>query len=247
MPRRSRVGTGHVVFHVLNRAVQGATLFDNHDGYDDFLRIMIDTMGRIPMRLLAYTLMPNHWHLVLWPDRDDALPSFMKWLSGTHAQSWRRKNGSSGRGAVYQSRYKAIAVQQDAHFLRLCRYVERNATRAKLVASVQDWLWTSASLRLGSPERPALTAWPIPRPENWQELLDTPEPPETLKRLRSAIRAGRHYGRPSWRFRIAQQLRWPGGDRGPGRVWEAAPAEGDEERPGPTSDHIVDFRNGVIR
>jgi putative transposase len=233
MPRRSRTGISHVVFHVLNRAVQGVTLFESCHEYARFLEILVATMRRAPMRLLAHTVMPNHWHLVLWPDGDQDLALFMKLLTGIHAQEWRRLKGTTGRGAVYQGRYKAIAVQQDTHLLRLCRYVERNAVRAKLVASAQDWLWTSASTRIGGPERPALTPWPIRRPENWLELLNTPEQPGALNRLRSAISAGRHYGTPSWRFRIAQQLHWPGGDRGRGRAWEAPPSEGDEEHPNP--------------
>jgi putative transposase len=239
MPRRSRAGISHVVFHVLNRAVQGLTLFEGCHEYARFLEILVKTMRRAPMRLLAYTVMPNHWHLVLWPDRDQDLALFMKLLTGIHAQEWRRLKGTTGRGAVYQGRYKAIAVQQDAHFLRLCRYVERNAVRAKLVASAQDWLWTSASMRTGGPERPALTPWPIRRPEDWLELLNTPEPPGALNRLRSAIRAGRHYGTPSWRFRTAQQLRWPGGDRGPGRVWEAAPDDANAGHPDPRAITIL--------
>jgi putative transposase len=231
MPRRSRAGISDVVFHVLNRAVQGVTLFESRQDYARLLEIFVEAMRRASVRLLAYTVMPNHWHLVLWPDRDQDLAPFMKRLAGVHAQEWRRVKGTTGRGAVYQGRYKAIAVQQDAHFLRLCRYVERNPVRARLVASAQDWLWTSASTGTGGFERPALTPWPLRRPENWLELLNTPERPEALKRLRSAVRAGKHYGTPSWRFRTAQQLRWPGGDRGPGRVWEAAPAEADEEHP----------------
>jgi putative transposase len=233
MPRRSRAGISHVVFHVLNRAVQGVTLFESRQDYARFLEILAETMRRAPMRLLAYAVMPNHWHLVLWPDRDQDLALFMKLLTGVHAQEWRWVKGTTGRGAVYQGRYKAIAVQQDAHFLRLCRYVERNAVRAKLVAAAADWPWSSAAARPPGPERPVLTPWPIHRPEDWLELLSVPEPPGTLNRLRSAVRAGRHYGTPSWRFRTVQQLRWPGGDRRPGRVWEAAPADGDGEHPNP--------------
>jgi len=239
MPRRSRAGISHVVFHVLNRAVQGVTLFESSQEYGRVLEILVETMRCAPMRLLAYTVMPNHWHLVLWPDRDQDLARLMKLLTGVHAQEWRRRRGTTGRGAVYQGRYKAIAVQQDAHFLRLCRYVERNPVRAKLVASAQDWRWTSASTGIGGPERPALTPWPVRRPADWPELLNTPEPPGALARLRSAIRAGRHYGTPSWRFRTAQQLRWPGGDRGPSRVWEAAPDEVNADHPDPRAITIL--------
>lgn len=231
MPRRSRVGVSHVVFHVLNRAVQGVTLFESRQDYRRFLEILVETMQRVPMRLLAYAVMPNHWHLVLWPDRDQDLALFMKWLTGIHAQEWRRVKGTTGRGAVYQGRYKSIAVQQDAHFLRLCRYVERNAVRAKLVAAAADWPWSSAAARPPGPDRPEVTAWPVPQPADWTERLDVPESPAVLRGLRSAIRTGRHYGDASWRFKTAEQLRWRGGNQGPGRVWEVEPADSEIEGP----------------
>ncbi len=208
MPRRPRRATGQFVFHVLNRAIQDLVLFENASDYEAFLRILTESAERIPMRLLAYAVMPNHWHLVMWPPSDDGLSPFMKSLTARHAQQWRLMKGNRGRGAVYQGRFKAIAVQHDIHFLRLCRYVERNPLRAKLVARAEDWPWSSASATACSPNRPTLAPWPLSRPHDWTDQVNTPEPPHLLKRIRTAIQTGRHLGTDSWRATTARQLRW---------------------------------------
>jgi putative transposase len=217
MPRRSRVSTGQFVFHVLNRAIQGVTLFELPADYEAFVEILAEALRRFPIRLLAYCIMPNHWHLVLWPLDDDSLSLFMKWLTAAHARQWRDARGTRGRGAVYQGRFKAIAVQHDRHFLRLCRYVERNAARAKLVPRAEDWHWGSAAPTVSLAGRPVLAPWPVRKPEDWMDLLNLPEPTRSLHSIRDAIRAGRHYGSASWRLRTSEALRWRSGLRQPGK------------------------------
>lgn len=216
MPRRPGRATGQLIFHVLNRAVQNTTLFRSAENYAAFLQLFIDATDRMPMPLLAYALMPNHWHLVLWPQQDNRLSEFMRWLTARHAESIRTASGDRGRGAVYQGRFKAIAVQCDGHFLRLCRYVERNAIRARLVDQAEAWEWSSASGLGGDPGRPPLEPWPVPKPIDWLSELNGPERGRELNLIREAIKRGRHFGEPDWRESIAQRLGWRGG-LGPGR------------------------------
>ena len=211
MPRRSRLSTGQFIFHVINRAVQGVTLFERPADYDLFCRIFARAIRRFRVRAFAFAVMPNHWHLVLSPLDDISLSPFMKWLTATHALQWRAMRGSQGRGAVYQGRFKAIAVQHDAHYLRLCRYVERNPVRARLVACAEDWPWSSAAPTASLPGRPALSPWPVRKPDDWLELLNAPESTRSLQTVRGAIRAGRHLGSASWRLRTAQTLQWRSG------------------------------------
>lgn len=217
MPRRSRLATGRYIFHVFNRAVQGVTLFETSADYDAFLRVLFETHQRIHMRVLAYVVMPNHWHLVLWPLTDDGLSEFIKWLSSTHASRWRVARGSRGRGAVYQGRFRAIAVQQGGHLLRLCRYVERNPVRAHLASRAEDWPWSSASPAALGQGRPELAEWPVKRPAEWLEMLNATESPTALTEIRTALRTGRHYGSPSWRLCASRSLRWKSGLRLRGR------------------------------
>src|SRR5205085_2330664 len=67
MPRRARSAAGGVVYHVLNRANARATLFHKDGDYTAFHRVLAEAHARCPTRLLAWCVMPNHWHFVLWP------------------------------------------------------------------------------------------------------------------------------------------------------------------------------------
>lgn len=217
MPSRPRRGTGAFVFHVFNRAIQTLVLFHEPGDYDEFLRVVRDSADRYGVRILAYAVMPNHWHFILWPRDDIGLSSFMQWLTATHAKRWRGWRGNTGRGAVYQGRFKAVSIQRDEHLTRACRYVERNPLRAHLVERAEDWPWSSASeLALGD-GRPPLEPWPVPKPTNWFELLNLPEPPRELQEIREAIRRGRPFGDEDWRLRAVGRLGWRVGSRPPGR------------------------------
>jgi putative transposase len=138
-----------MVFHVLNRGNDRRPIFDDLGDYEAFVRILAETQERSPMRLLAYCLMPNHWHLLLWPERNGQLAAFVQRLTTTHVRRWHLHRHSVGRGHLYQGTYKSFPVQDDAHFYTVCRYVERNALRADLVGRAEEWEWCSLAQRLG--------------------------------------------------------------------------------------------------
>jgi len=85
MPRRLRFCSGGYVVHVLNRAVGRRRLFAKEADYLSFENVMREALVRQPTRLLSYCLMPNHWHMVLWPRQDDELSEFLRWLTGAIA------------------------------------------------------------------------------------------------------------------------------------------------------------------
>jgi len=208
MPRRARSAVGGLVYHVLNRANARATLFEEHGDYLAFQSVLAEAHQRVPMRTLAYTIMPNHWHLVLWPRGDGDLSEFMRWLTVTHVQRWHAHHQTSGMGHLYQGRFKSFPVQSDEHFLTLCRYVERNALRANLVQRAEHWRWCSLWLRRhGDAEARAwLSAWPVPCPKHWLRLVNQSEPQNSLTELRGCIARGRPYGSSSWLRRMVSRL-----------------------------------------
>ena len=118
------------MFHVLNRGVGRQELFADDGDYAAFERVLAESLERVPVSLLAYCLMPNHWHLVLRPQKDRQLGAFMQLLATTHVRRWQEHRRRVGWGHVYQGRFKSFPIQQDEHFLTACRYVERNALRA---------------------------------------------------------------------------------------------------------------------
>jgi putative transposase len=73
-------------------------LFDNDPDYKAFERVLQQAVERTRMRLLAYCVMPNHWHLVLWPRKDGDLSRFVGWLSLTHTARWHAHHHSAGTG-----------------------------------------------------------------------------------------------------------------------------------------------------
>lgn len=215
MPRRPRLATGGFVYHVMNRGARRLTLFDTDTDYRVFLDILRMAQARVPLRLLSYVLMPNHWHLVVWPESDDQLSRFMAWATGTHARRWHVDRGSVGTGAVYQGRYRAIPVKDDRHFLVVCRYVERNPVIAGLVRRSADWPWSSAMRHRR--EAPHLAAWPVTRPVGWREYVDAVETPREFLQLRRGIRHVRPFGSQPWQQATAARLQWPFGLRPRGR------------------------------
>jgi REP element-mobilizing transposase RayT len=114
---------------VLNRAVGRATLFAKATDYEAFVCVLSEALDWVDIRLLVYCVMPNHWHLVAWPQRDGDLSVFMRWLTLTHTQRWHANHHTQGTGPLYQGRFKAFPVAKDEHCLRVLRYVERNPLR----------------------------------------------------------------------------------------------------------------------
>ena len=196
MPRRPRRATGGFVFHVMNRGARRLPLFEADEDYRLFLNTLRDAQARVPLRLLSYVLMPNHWHLVVWPEHDEELSRFMAWATGTHSRRWHRHHGTVGTGTIYQGRYKAIPVKDDFHFLIVCRYVERNPIAAGLARRSTDWPWSSAARRRGL--APVLSAWPVPVPEHWRQDVDAVQAPGEFDELRADIRHVRPFGPSTW-------------------------------------------------
>ncbi len=127
MPRTARLAPGGMIFHVLNRGVGRMRLFLSDDDFEAFERIIAKTLETCPMRIVSYCLMPNHWHLVLWPQSDGDLGSFLQKLTITHVRNWQVHRRRVGYGHLYQGRYKSFPVENDEHFFQVVRYVERNA------------------------------------------------------------------------------------------------------------------------
>ena len=143
MGRALRTVAGGLAYHVLNRANARMRIFDKAKDYEAFETILVEAVVRTKMRLLAYCVMPNHWHLVLWPREDGDLSALVGWLTLTHTQRWHAQRHSAGSGHVYQGRFKSFLVASDEYLWTVCRYVERNALRAGLCARAEHWRWSS--------------------------------------------------------------------------------------------------------
>jgi REP-associated tyrosine transposase len=209
MGRPLRSAAGNVIYHVLNRANARQMIFEKPADFAAFERVLGEAHVRQgTMRILAYCLMPNHWHLVLWPSHDGELTRFVGWVTLTHAQRWHAHRQSAGAGHLYQGRFKSFPIQKDDHFLTVCRYVERNASRAGLVARAEDWRWSSLWRRTHGDETLSwLAPWPVERSSAWLEWVNQPQTAAELEYLRESVRCSRPYGTGRWAQETAEKLR----------------------------------------
>ena len=195
------------MYHIINRGVGRMSLFDKPADYDAFECVMLETQELRPLRLLAYCIMPNHWHLVVWPTTSKQLAPFMQRLTITHATRWLQHRQAVGTGHVYQGRFKSFPIEQDAHFLSVCRYVERNPLRANLVKAAQDWKWSSLHRRSDpAGERPILSDWPVKCPADWTSRVNLPQTDRELESIRLSVTRGQPNGGTAWVKQTTQSL-----------------------------------------
>jgi putative transposase len=128
----------------------------------------------------------------------------------THAQRWHAHRHTGGRGHLYQSRFKSFPIEADRHFLSVCRYVERNPLRARLVKRAERWRWGSLWLRGDNGSGPMtgkMADWPVTMPRDWVERVNQAQDDKELAALRTSSERGRPYGTDEWSARMARRLR----------------------------------------
>ena len=196
------------MYHVWNRAAGRVRLFKKEEDYAAFNRLLIEAHERHPIRILDWCLMPNHWHFVVYPRRDDEVSRFFRWLTLTHAMRAKTHRRVMGMGPLYQGRFKSLPVERNEHLRTLLRYVDRNPLRAGLAKRSRQWKWGGLWARRKGDEllRDLLSAWPIAEPADWDQWVDEPQAPAELKVLREHVRRSRPYGSAKWVRTTATKL-----------------------------------------
>jgi putative transposase len=218
MPRLPRVDVADQIYHIINRATARVQIFYTDEDYKLFESVLEEAQGRFGTRILAYCVMPNHWHLVLYTKEDGEVAKFMKWLTGTHTQRWHVIRKTAGSGHVYQGRYKSFVVEQNEYLVSLLRYVEANPVRAKLVQHAQDWKWSSLNRRLNNAK--FLSELPVDIPVNYLEAVNQDVGSNIDERIRYSLARSKPLGGDEWvqnvveRFKLQASIRPRGRNKG---------------------------------
>jgi putative transposase len=224
MPRTARASVGGYCYHVLNRGNGRAQVFHDADDNHAFVRLLQKACARLPMRLVGFCLMPNHFHLVVWPHGDRELGPWMQWLLTAHVHAYRKRYHGSGH--VWQGRFKAFPIEQDEHLLTVLRYAERNPVRAGLVVRAEEWAWSSLQVWLQPPLLPWLDPGPVPRHPGWLDYVALPHTEAELAALRRSVARGAPYGSPGWVQQTATELGLESSLNASGRPQKRAGADG---------------------
>ncbi len=205
MPRAPRASVGGVCYHAINRGNGRRQVFHKDGDYQAFLKAIGHACVEIPMPVLGFCLMPNHFHLVLLPKADGDLSRWMHWVQNTHVRRYHQHHKTSGH--LWQGRFKGFPIEADEHLLTVLRYAERNPVRAGLVKRAEQWRWSSAGLWVAGAERPSwLAAGPVPRPRDWLGWVNAAVTAAEVEAVRKCIVRGAPFGGGAWAARTAKEL-----------------------------------------
>ncbi len=204
MARTLRASAGGVCYHVLNRGNACGQVFHKDGDYRALMELVEKSCERLPLRVIGYCLMPNHFHLVLWPYGDGDLSRWMQWLMTSHVRRYHRHYDGSGH--VWQGRFKSFPIQQDDHLTTVLRYVERNPLRAGMVERAEAWPWSSLVAWQQKKADAFLHAGPVPRHANWLRWVNRPQTEAEVAAMRKCIERGTPYGTTHWQRLTARRL-----------------------------------------
>jgi len=141
MPRRPRVHIDGMPLHIIQRGHNREPCFFAEEDYQAYLHWLGEALARERCALHAYVLMSNHVHLLLTPERAQAIPRLIISIGRRYVQyvntTYRRT------GALWDSRYKSSLIQAATVLLRCQRYIELNAVRAAMVDDPAHYRWSS--------------------------------------------------------------------------------------------------------
>ena len=140
MSRPLRIEYPGAWYHVMNRGRRGEEIYTGINDYRLFIEILKESAELFHIKIAAYCLMPNHYHLLLHTP-DGKLSRCMRQINGTYAQRFNRAHRYDGQ--LFRGRYKSILVEADSYLLELLRYIHKNPLRARLSDGFNDYEWSS--------------------------------------------------------------------------------------------------------
>ena len=151
MARPLRIEFPGAVYHVTSRGDRREPIFVDDEDRQGLLGVVAQALSRFDAEALSYCLMGNHYHFVLHT-RQANLSLLMRHINGVYTQTFNRRHDKVGH--LFQGRFKAILVDRDAYLLEVCRYVDLNPVRARLVSKPEAWAWSSYRTHVGQTPAP---------------------------------------------------------------------------------------------
>jgi putative transposase len=184
-----------LAYHITQRGTNREPVFFSHSDRRYYLELVSENLSDAGVRVLAYSLMSNHVHLVGVPGAADSLAVLLRRVHGRYAQYLNVRRKRSGH--LWQNRYFSCPLGA-GHLGRALQYVERNPVRAGMVARPEEYRWSSAAAHLGGEDSSGILDLDFWRQEGgaerWAALLATPEQMLILRLLRRCTYAGRPFG-----------------------------------------------------
>ena len=130
-----------VYFHVYNRGVNGQSIFTSDDNYSFLLRRMNEYQSQFPITVVAYCLMPTHYHFLIEANNRVQASQFIQKLFNSYSQAFNKQQNRNG--TLFESRAKFKSIATDEHALQLCSYIHLNPVKAGLARKPEEWKYSN--------------------------------------------------------------------------------------------------------
>jgi len=141
MPYRGEIFTQGQYYHIYNRGAGKNAIFFNDGNYRYLLELAKRYYQKYGVVIIAYCLLPNHYHFLLRHAAETPLSKFMTVLFNAYVQALNLQQGRTG--TLFEGRFKHKCVDKWEYLVTLCRYIHRNPVKAGLVSQPEDWLYSN--------------------------------------------------------------------------------------------------------
>lgn len=197
MSRPLRLEFPGALYHLTSRGDRREPIFEDDTDRAELLNVVALGLDRFDAGCFAYCLMGNHYHFVI-QTRSGDLSRLVRHINGVYTQSYNRRHGKVGH--LFQGRFKAVLVDEDAYFLEVCRYVDLNPVRARMVRRPHDWTWSSFRAHAGLSGAPS---WLNSAELHWRIA---PRAPHKDGPARYAEFVAQGHGVPLWETALTGQI-----------------------------------------
>jgi len=213
MPRLGRIFLPDQPLHIIQRGNDRQRIFFAEDDYALYRDWLGEAAREYGLAIHAYVFMTNHVHLLATPARAESASRTLQSLGRRYV---RHVNAAERRtGTLWEGRYRAAAIEGEAHFISCMRYIELNPVRAGMVAHPRAYRWSSFAANAQGTADPllrehalyrALGATPAERRREYRALFRAALDPEFVGALRRATNGGWPLGSERFKRRLAQAL-----------------------------------------
>jgi REP element-mobilizing transposase RayT len=170
-------------YHVYNRGANREPIFQTKENYRFLLQRFREKLPSCRISVIAYCLMPNHYHFGLRQDGEVPVSDLMQAVFNSYTKAYNRAYTRSG--TLFQGPFQAVAVEKYEYLLHLCRYIHRNPLEAGLVGHPIEWEFSNYREWMGRRDD-GLTDREFmrenfPLPDEYEEFVMNSEPPEKMK------------------------------------------------------------------
>ncbi|HSV85509.1 MAG TPA: transposase, partial [Levilinea sp.] len=139
-PKRPRYLPGQY-YHFFNRGCNGNSIFKENENYLFVLGKIKQYATEYDLTVIAYCLMPNHYHLLIRQNGELAAGLLIQRVFNSYTKAYNKRYQRSG--TLFEDNYHVRSVDRTKYLLQLCRYIHFNPVKDGIVKHPEDWPYSN--------------------------------------------------------------------------------------------------------